>query len=134
MCSIKFTLSNIVYTAPPGPPDFLDISSLYSTSFTMSWALPSSDESLPDITGFDASCSTNQGSHSVWSRSFQGNSTLSVAVTGLEEYTGYTCCVSARNSGGTGVSICENATTSQAGMWHGMNIQNRKGQIWSIHT
>ena len=116
-----FTALLVVYTDPPGPPRLFTISDINSTSFNVSWELPSSNSTFSEVNGFDANCTTSQ-SDFLWSVSFLGNSSLSTLVTGLEEYTLYTCCVLARNSGGSGAGVCRNVMTDQAGiyiyMWH----------------
>ena len=97
----------------PGPLQSLQTSSVRSTSFNISWTLPLLSESYGEITGFSVNCS-NQDGYPTLIRSISGNSTMYVQMTGLEEYTLYTCCAASSNRLGVGREVCRNVTTLQA--------------------
>ena len=97
------------------PPASLSASEVEATAFTLSWSLPESiGDQIELVTGFYLYC-LNGAENMVLEESVNGSSILTYRVTGLEEFTGYTCCVAAVSFGRNGEERCVEVATQSAG-------------------
>ena len=110
------------FVAPLGPPATLSTSGVQATAFTLSWSLPTSNQRAGwVITGFRLNC-TNSDGYPTWRASVNGNSSLTLQRSGVEEYTTYRCCVAAASNLVVGDGRCVSVTTAQAGKCAAYNL------------
>ena len=104
-----------MHTAPPGPPQSLQVIDTSSTDAILVWLHPPESQRYGPILHYFINCSTTVSGYSDRTMQTSSNSTLSAAVTGLHPYTTYSCCVSAVSAQGRGDLRCQTAQTEADG-------------------
>jgi len=99
--------------APPDPVEDARITNITSTTVALQWT--ASYQLHITITGFEVQCSSSFPVSSFGNMTIRGNSTLSATVTGLEEYTRHSCCVSSVTSNRRSPQHCVTGVTLEDG-------------------
>ena len=106
------------HTAPPGPPQNLQVIVTSSTGATLTWFHPLESQRYGPIQHYLVNCSTTASGYLDRTMQTSSNSTLSASVSGLHPYMTYSCCVSAVSALGRGDSLCHTAQTLADGKYH----------------
>ena len=106
--------------ALPSAPTELQTTSVSSHSITLSWSLPTTDNSTNytlSLTYRDTS-NDEPGSHSMMEELNFTDQRRSQTITSLQPGARYRCCISAVYSVGSSSSTCINVTTTETGIVH----------------
>lgn len=127
-------LECMLYIDPPSPPQRVSAHFHTATTANISWTEP--EVTYGPLSNYTVNCQlSNSGNHwrGGWSERSEicialigqeihshitHNTTLWAWVDSLRPYTQYTCCVSARNNGGTSAHNCTSFTTDESGIYH----------------
>ncbi len=100
-------------SAPPGPPQNVQLSSITASSITVSWQPSPYSVQFGNVHYYTVNCSSH--SHNGVNYTTADNSTVSVQVTELRPYTVYECCVGGVGVAGGSVLTCRTSVTSETG-------------------